>query len=139
MAVWDSNPPDQLYKLLPPDDFTFRWLETPEVFLKRADLFEDQNDCSVPIAFASSTRAKRRAYLEQIATRDSIAQKLSRNRLKEEFRKREAEIPKDPAMQFLFDKERARRFAKQFAVLFANRSNSERNALGEVCSKSFWV
>jgi hypothetical protein len=112
---WNSNPPTQLYKLLPPDDFAFRWLETPEVFLKRADLFEDQDDCSVPIAFATSTRAKRRIYMKQIAGRE--AQDFSKYQQKILFRQREAAIPKDIIAQFAFDKERARRFAKHFVVL----------------------
>ncbi len=116
---WNTNPPPHLYKLLSPleADHSFRWLETPEVFLKRADLFEDQNDCSVPIAFATSTPAKRRAYLEQISTRDTKAQGLSRNRLKAEFRKRETEIPNDQAGRIAFDKKRARKHAKGFAIL----------------------
>ncbi len=114
---WNSNPPAHLYKLLSPfeTDLSFRWLEIPEVFLKRADLFEDQDDCSVPIAFATSTRAKRRQYMEQIALRE--AQHLSRYQQKILFRQREAEIPKDLPAQIAFDKSRARNKAKEFVVL----------------------
>ena len=112
-----EEPPVSLYKILSPieSDLGFRWLETPEVFLKRADLFEDQNDCSVPIEFATSTRAKRRARLQGISSREG--QGLSNNRLKGLFRQRESEIPKDRPGQIAFDKRRATKFARKFAVL----------------------
>ena len=122
----DFTEAEFLFKYLSgtPESFGLNWLRMNEIFFKRADLFEDQNDCAVPVKFANSTRAKRRAYLESLISRQVPT--WSHNKTKQHIRKRErdATIPKTPEAREKYDRKFGRKLTHMFRICSLSRTNA---------------
>ncbi|HWF43677.1 MAG TPA: DUF2971 domain-containing protein [Candidatus Kapabacteria bacterium] len=120
----DLSEADFLFKYLSakPESFGLNWLSKSEIFFKRADLFEDQNDCAVPVKFANSTRAKRREYLKSLIPKH--APDWSHNRIKEQIRKREADIPKTIEGKIEYDRKFGRMLTRKFRICSLSRGNA---------------